>query len=150
VIGELIDYAGTTSPDPKWLPCDGSSLLRSDYPDLFAVIGTTYGSVDSTHFNLPDFRDRTAVGAGSAPGLTPRAVGDSFGEETHQLTVGELASHAHALQEFLLTGTAVPPPTDGVDALPHIINSTGSTGSDQPHNNIQPSLVCLKLIVALS
>ena len=149
VIGEYVDFAGTTSPDRKWLECDGSSLLRTDYPDLFAVIGTIYGSADSTHFNLPSHSGRTRVGAGSGAGLTPRAVGDNFGEETHQLTVAELASHSHSLQEYPATGTSVPPPIDAVDALPHIINSTGSTGNDTPHNNIQPSLVGLVLIVAL-
>lgn len=150
VIGELIDYAGSSSPDPKWLQCDGSSLLRSDYPDLFNVIGTIYGSADSTHFSLPDFRGRARVGTGTGTGLSPRAVGDSFGEETHQLTVAELASHSHSLQEYPATGTSVPPPLDAVDALPHLINATGTTGNDTPHNNMQPSLVTLVLIVALS
>lgn len=38
-----------------WLACDGASLLRASYPALFAVIGVTYGSVDGTHFNVPDW-----------------------------------------------------------------------------------------------
>lgn len=148
VIGEIILYAGTASPNANWLECDGTSLLRSDFPDLFATIGVAFGSADSMHFNLPDLRGRTVVNAGTGSGLSPRSVGDSFGEETHQLTVGELASHVHSIGNSILIATAVPPPLDvlGPNLLPA---SSGSTGGDQAHNNMQPSLVMLYLIVAL-
>lgn len=39
-----------------YLKCDGSSLLREDYEDLFDAIGTLYGAVDDYHFNLPDYQ----------------------------------------------------------------------------------------------
>src|SRR5205085_39849 len=46
---------GTTSAPTGWVFCDGSSLLRAGtYAALFAVIGTTFGSADGTHFNVPD------------------------------------------------------------------------------------------------
>jgi microcystin-dependent protein len=48
-----------------WLLCDGRSVLRATYPDLFAVIGTTFGAVDGTHFTLPDYRGRALVGLGT-------------------------------------------------------------------------------------
>jgi microcystin-dependent protein len=38
---------------------NGASLLRANYSDLFSMIGTTYGSVDSTHFNLPSWQNPT-------------------------------------------------------------------------------------------
>jgi len=149
VIGEIICYAGTTSPDPNWLPCDGSSLLRVDYPDLFDVIGTVYGAADGTHFSVPDLRGRVSVGSGTGPGLSARAVGDNFGEEEHILTVGELAAHVHDTGNSAILGTSAPPPFDalGPNPFPAV---TGSTGSDDPHNNMQPSLVINYLIVALS
>jgi len=149
VIGEIIAYAGPTSPDARWLFCDGSSLLRVDYPDLFGTIGTIYGAVDSTHFNLPDLRGRTVVGSGSGPGLTPRAEGDSFGEETHVLTVGELAAHTHTTGNSAVLGTSAPPPFDALGPNP-LTAFTGSTGNNDPHNNIQPSLAIAYLIVALT
>jgi len=97
MIGEIITYAGSTNPNPsQWLLCDGASLLRATYTDLFNVIGTTYGSVDGTHFSLPDMRGRTPVGAGSGSGLTPRAIGDSFGAETVTLTTAEIPAHTHS------------------------------------------------------
>lgn len=149
VIGEIIAYAGPTSPDSRWLPCDGSSLLRVDYPDLFSVIGTVYGAADSTHFNLPDLRGRAAVGSGTGPGLSPRTEGDSFGEETHILTVGELAAHTHTTGNSAVLGTSAPPPLDALGPNPFTA-FTGSAGNDDPHNNIQPSLAINYLIVALT
>lgn len=148
VIGEIITYAGSTSPSSNWLPCDGSSLLRVDYPDLFDVIGTIYGAADSTHFSVPDLRGRDAIGLGTGAGLSSRAIGDSFGEETHVLTVGELAAHVHSTGNSVLLGTLAPIPFDGLgpNPLPAV---TGSTGNDDPHNNMQPSLVINYLIVAL-
>jgi microcystin-dependent protein len=52
----------TAAPPTDWVTCDGASLLRSAYPALFAVIGTTYGAADGTHFAVPDFRGRVPVG----------------------------------------------------------------------------------------
>lgn len=41
-----------------WILCDGQAISRTDYADLFDLIGTTYGSGDgSTTFNVPDFSD---------------------------------------------------------------------------------------------
>jgi len=52
--GVVMGWGGPGSPPAGWLVCDGTSLLRASYPSLFAAIGTTYGAVDGTHFNLPD------------------------------------------------------------------------------------------------
>lgn len=164
VIGEIITFAGDVSPDPvRWLECDGASLLRADYPDLFAVIGTLYGSVDGTHFNLPDFQGRSPSGSGSGAGIDPHAVGDSYGEQDHVLTVAELAIHGHSDTGHLHSeGTAIPAIGAAIVGVPvpsavPSVGFTGSasanitnTGSDTPHNTVGPRLTALMLIVALS
>jgi microcystin-dependent protein len=96
-VGAMDDYGGTADPDICWLLCDGRSLLRASYPALFAVLGTTYGSVDGTHFNIPDFRGRVAVMVDGAAGRLSAndAIGNSGGEEKHVLTIAELAAHSH-------------------------------------------------------
>jgi len=62
--GAVLPFAGSAAPT-GFLMCDGSSKVRADYPDLFAAIGTAFGAADGSHFNLPDMRGRTAIGAGA-------------------------------------------------------------------------------------
>ena len=77
-----------------WLKCDGSWLNKSDFGLLFSVIGGTFGE-NSTQFRLPDPRGRVIGAVGSGSGLTTRSKGDSVGEETHTLTIGEMPAHKH-------------------------------------------------------
>jgi len=57
---------GTSSAPTGYLLCNGAAVSRSTYSALYAVLGTAYGSGDgSTTFNVPDFRDRFPVGAGT-------------------------------------------------------------------------------------
>ena len=65
-IGGILPYPSSTAPT-NWLICDGRAVSRSDYSELFAVIGTTYGSGDgSTTFNLPNLKGRVPVGKDSS------------------------------------------------------------------------------------
>ena len=60
-IGTVVFYLGTTIPD-GYLLCNGASLLRTEYPELFEVLGVKCGSVDSAHFTLPDTHHRFLEG----------------------------------------------------------------------------------------
>lgn len=62
-----------TTPIPEaWLLCDGQSVSRRMYTELFAVLGTTYGGGDgATTFNVPDFRGRTVTPTYWAEPVTP-------------------------------------------------------------------------------
>lgn len=145
-------FAGATAP-AGWLLCAGQAISRAAFATLFGVIGTTYGIGDgSTTFNVPDMRGRVVAGAdnmggtpanrlggGATGGITGSAVpGASGGEQSHQITIAELAAHTHT-QGFVNNADAqsVGGPVLGgtAGAL------TGLTGSDTPHNNTQPTLV---------
>jgi microcystin-dependent protein len=56
-IGTIVNYGGTSAPT-GWLLCNGNSYNRTAYPNLFGIIGTTFGpgSSPGTTFNIPDFR----------------------------------------------------------------------------------------------
>jgi microcystin-dependent protein len=61
-VGGTITFPGTTAPD-GFLRCNGQAVSRTNFADLFDLIGTTYGTGDgSTTFNLPDI---TAVSPAS-------------------------------------------------------------------------------------
>lgn len=55
-MGGIIAYFSNTSNIPaNFLPLDGRALSRTEYADLFSIIGTTYGTGDGkTTFNLPN------------------------------------------------------------------------------------------------
>lgn len=64
-VGTINAYGGTTAPE-GWMLCQGQAVSRTEYADLFAVIGTNFGAGDeSTTFNLPDMREATTKGAGT-------------------------------------------------------------------------------------
>lgn len=54
-LGTVLSFAGQARPN-GYLLCDGASYKVTDYPDLYAVIGNTYGG-DGTNFNVPNLVD---------------------------------------------------------------------------------------------
>ncbi|WP_438002932.1 phage tail protein [Sorangium sp. So ce321] len=77
-------FAGATPPH-GWVMCNGSSVNRSTYADLFNVIGISYGAGDGVStFGLPDLRGRVAVGQGTEPSV--KDLGDSDGAEAASRT----------------------------------------------------------------
>jgi microcystin-dependent protein len=91
-VGTIFMWPSVTPP-AGYLSCDGSAVSRSRYPQLFAAIGTTFGSGDgSSTFNLPDFANRIPVGAGRSGGFP---LGDAKGSNTHSLKPEEMPSHFH-------------------------------------------------------
>lgn len=92
MIGSIIPFAGSVIPAGH-LVCDGSAVSRSDYSELFDVIGTNFGNGDgSTTFNLPNIGDRVVIGNSLAHGFATTG-----GEEDHVLDAREIASHVHSI-----------------------------------------------------
>lgn len=96
-IGLIKLFAGNYAPR-NWAFCDGRLLSIQENQALFSIIGTTYGGDGSTTFALPDLRGRVPMGAGAAPGLTPRALGENGGSASVALTEAQLPPHTHAVQ----------------------------------------------------
>lgn len=64
--GTIIAYAANSAPD-GYLLCNGATVSRTTYADLFATIGTTYGTGDgSTTFALPNLEDKFIMGSATA------------------------------------------------------------------------------------
>ena len=165
-IGCIILFAGSTIPT-GWLKCEGQSLLRTEYSELFGVIGTTYGygSSNTETFQVPNYKGRVPVGRDSSD-TDFDTLGETGGEKTHTLTINETPSHSH-----YTVGVGVSTPTGDVDHnhpiatyatanatdLPYSFrNSTGNAvsgktnniGGGQAHNIVQPFLVVNFIIKA--
>jgi len=152
-VGTMVMYAvNPVNPPNGWLYCNGSEQLVSAYGALDTLLGTTYGirtngsgAAGTTHFRLPDLRGRAPIGVGTgrnvadSANLTPRALGKVFDSETHTLVTSEMPSHSHPGQIVFGSGSG----NSGVvgTGIGNYQPSTGSTGSDAPHNNMQPSTV---------
>ena len=64
--GSITMYAGTTAPS-GWILCEGQDVSRTTYPDLFNVIGETYGNGNGTStFTLPNLSGKSPLGSDSA------------------------------------------------------------------------------------
>lgn len=138
----------------------GQSMLRADFPELFAIWGVTHGAADGTHFNAPNPLNRFFVGAGSIYALV--ATGGA-----NAIVIAQTNLPNYTLPDTLgvsdtrtwgLTGTSIrigdgggPPNTGvGVDvsSLPvgvtagtiDITGSVTSGGSDTPIDTRPPYL----------
>ncbi|GGB23024.1 phage tail protein [Puia dinghuensis] len=87
-IGEIRMYGGSQAP-AGWAFCNGAQIATSDNPELYSLIGDTYGG-DQTYFNLPDLQGRVPYGLGGTYNL-----GDSGGLETVTLTPDNMPAHTH-------------------------------------------------------
>lgn len=81
---------------------------------------------------------RVLIGAGTADSGTVYTAGQTGGEEKHQLTVEELASHSHTLNRNSASGTGSWCLIDHEGVIKWQDGDVGSAGGDQPHNNMEP------------
>lgn len=79
--GTIIAYSANNVPT-GYLKCEGQAVSRTEYNNLFNIIGTTYGNGDgSTTFNVPDLRGEFLRGTGTNS-HTNQGNGETVG--THQ------------------------------------------------------------------
>ena len=57
-----VHLMATTSVPSGYLECNGQSLSRTTYANLFAIIGTTWGAADGQTFHVPDLRGQFVRG----------------------------------------------------------------------------------------
>lgn len=159
VLGTIFMFAGNFAPR-GYAECNGALLPISQNTALFSIIGTYYGGNGTTTFALPDFRGRVPISRGQGPGLNGSyAVGQQTGTETVQLAVGELPAHNHQINTsstqtsnvpdsaYLASGGAYSGSRVGTGQLSPAAVAT--TGSNQPHNNLQPLLTVFFIIATV-
>lgn len=154
-IGEIQVFAFDFAPR-GWASCNGSLVPIQQYSAVFALLGVNYGGNGTTNFQLPNFTNRAGCSQGQGPGLTPRVIGETFGENSETLTVTQMPAHMHqftiynqgdlskkaaspsegnSLTSPANTSAFVAGAQPNAQFLPDMI---GFTGGNQPHENRQP------------
>ena len=166
-VGAVLPFAGSSAPSGYHL-CDGSAVSRASNPNLFAAIGTTWGTGDgSTTFNLPDLRGRVWAGVDGTAGRLTNASDAAFGAHaalgnvggnqlvqthTHATSITD-PGHTHTITQaiglsggasagFVATpnGTGTTPNTTGSNTTGITLNGPANFGSGSSQN-VQPTAV---------
>lgn len=140
-VGAIVPYPSDIIPE-GFLECNGQAVSRTDYQELFNIIGTTYGNGDGfTTFNLPDLQGKIPVGLDEND-TDFDTLGNTGGEKEHTMTLADLVPHVHNLKTSNATGSH----NDGFlhngsYELSNEAMSTKTTGGGQPFNIMQPYIV---------
>jgi microcystin-dependent protein len=132
--GTILPYGGSSAPT-GYLLCDDSEVDRTTYTDLFAAVGTAFGSGNgNTTFNIPDFRGTFLRGvdgtAGKDPDNTTRTAmqtGGNTGNAVGSVQSSQVISHTHTVR--LNPGTS-----SYNNFIPGTYNQVGGNGFGTPHS----------------
>jgi microcystin-dependent protein len=127
-LGAIIAFPSlTTPPSDAFKLCDGTSLPRSAYADLFALIQYTYGGVDpEPNFNLPNMKGRTIVGL-DGNDTSFNSLGKIGGFKTHTLAETEIPGHTHPVSIPVLQVQA--------DVSSSFAGTTGQSSAGTKHSH---------------
>jgi microcystin-dependent protein len=131
-IGEVKIFGGDTVPE-GFLFCRGQAIDRTDYANLYDVIGTYFGVGDgSTTFNLPDTQGRAIFGVSTTDGTFD--LGDTGGSKTintyhrHAYVHTHTYDHTHIALRYNTQSNGVG--TEGTDWNTKTISQSDNVTSD--------------------
>ena len=151
--GAVLPFAGNTIPK-GWLLCNGQAVSRTDYDELFSVIGTTYGTGDgSTTFNLPNLVDKFVEGGSTSGTVKSAGLPNITGYFQHQAVPGQerSASDAMYMKSYekvvagLNTGNAWN--ASGVGAAAFGFDASKSNSIYGASTTVQPPAIVMKYII---
>lgn len=109
-LGAVQMWAGATIPE-GYVLCDGRALRTSDYPELYAALGSTFNTAASAsginyateqgYFRVPDLRGRFVVGLHDSDN-DYKVRGSAGGAKRVGLTSEQLPVHSHKLKDYTI------------------------------------------------
>lgn len=108
-VGTIIAWIGNTSNTPEgYLVCDGSEVSKTDYPELYSVIGDKFGtSSEEGKFKLPNLVDGTYLqgnmNSGSIidaglPSISGKLTGTTSTTGNHKHTYTKIDTYWHRVK----------------------------------------------------
>lgn len=138
-VGSIIPWPGIAlPPSGDWRWCDGTMYAQAALPDLFAVIGLTYGAAPPGFFLVPDCRARLTVGVGTVVALAANdGLGAPLRDPINHLHVANGSSGNSAAFNVAhnLGDSTGPVPTFDVDA-----GMGGIMGAGPDHEHTPPAV----------
>jgi len=140
--GMIVPFSGPTGNIPVgFLLCDGSVINRNTYSDLFAEIGTAWGSGDgSTTFAIPPCEGVGLRGVANGSALDPdrasRVVtgsGGNTGDNVGTYQADEFKSHTHSIAAYFGSVVTAGHPHVGDQSF-HSNFNTGAAGGNETRN----------------
>lgn len=98
-VGEIQIFGFNFNPR-GWALCNGSLLPIAQNTALFSLLGTSYGGNGQTTFQLPNLTGRAGCSKGQGPGISPRDLGETFGNSAVSLLSTEVPPHTHGFNSF--------------------------------------------------
>lgn len=129
-----------TEPPIGWLRCDGQTLLKADYPDLYLAVLNYFGTDTMTQFKIPDLRGRFPL---SSTDGSPHPLGELAGEADHVLTIAEMPAHDHDEHVQVNAGSTGTASAQATRATTGAQKITGTKGGGGAHNNMPPYVALL-------
>lgn len=147
-IGTIISYASTTLP-VGFLLCDGSEISKTDYADLYAVVGNKFGTAtDTTKFKLPDLRDKFIQGANGNLGASkdaglPNITGTFYHDTNAKAGLSGVFTYESTGRQNLANDA---PTNSGLITF----DASKSNAIYGNSDTVQPPAVCLHYIIKAS
>lgn len=143
-VGSIIPYGSNTAPT-GFLLCDGSEVSKEAYPDLYAVIGDSFGTATDGKFKLPDLRGKFVQGANGdlatvkEAGL-PNITGQFYHDTNTKNKVSGAFSYTSGNNQNLMNDA----PTNSGIVYFDASKSNAIYGNS---DTVQPPAVCLSYII---
>jgi microcystin-dependent protein len=135
-VGTILNWTTTTVPK-GWLLCDGTGYAIATYPELYAAIGTSFGS--SGGFQVPNFSSRTPYGTSDFVGATDGVAtvtltGAQTGFKNHFHNIADFSTEGFSLAD---TGSSASAAFNRVD-VGGFTSTVAAANAASSHNNLQP------------
>ena len=153
VVGDYKMSAQTADHD-NWFICNGRAISRTEYSELFALVGTAFGSGDgSTTFNLPDFRNKTMWGANGnlnstlASGLPNITGSPNLCDDNNSGILVRSASPTGCFKNTTSKATLINSGSASIKGYTCEFDASGSNPIYGASNIVQPPAICVNVFI---
>lgn len=142
-VGTVQPFLGLTPP-LGYLVCQGQLISKVEYPELYNICKSAFGTETETHFYLPDLRGKTIAGYDSND-TSMNTIGKLLGNKTHTHTSAAhthtIAGHVHSTGNHTLTVAEMPSHTHNKETVTEVTSGAYAGRYMSGKTSADPNLV---------